>query len=422
MGENPDVCATDSFGRVRGFHNLYVNDASLLPDSPGVNPQGTTMAIALRNADAFVAAGRRRAHGGTRHDGASVVPPIVVTGAPGWLGTRFVEALTTGIPDLDTTALVGPDTPIRCLVQRGVDTSALTGLDDRITAYTGDLGDRESLRELVRDAAGGILVHIAGLVHPARFTRDFERVNVDGTRHLLEAAEEAGVKRAVVVSSNSPIGCNPHAEHRFDERSPYNPYMGYGQSKARMEALVHAVQARGRLETVIVRPPWFYGPHQPARQTLFFTMIKTGKFPILGDGTQRRSMAYVDNICQGLALAAVAPQANGATYWIADAEPYTLNEIVDTVESVLEKDFGLECSHRRFRLPAAVGEVARLTDRSLQGIGLYHQKIHVLGEMHQTIACTIEKAERELGYRPRVALREGMRRSIEWCIENGLWV
>src|SRR5207253_8440658 len=137
---------------------------------------------------------------------------------------------------------------------------------------------------------------------------------------------------------------------------------------------------------------------------------------------QRRSMAYVDNICQGLALAAVAPQANGGTYWIADAQPYTLNEIVDTVESVLEQDFGLECSHRRFRLPAAVGEVARLADRGLQGVGLYQQKIHVLGEMHQTIACSIEKAARELGYQPRVALREGMRRSIEWCLENGLWI
>jgi choline dehydrogenase-like flavoprotein len=53
MGENPDLCATDSFGRLRDFENLYVNDASLIPDSPGVNPQGTTMAIALRNAERF---------------------------------------------------------------------------------------------------------------------------------------------------------------------------------------------------------------------------------------------------------------------------------------------------------------------------------------------------------------------------------
>jgi nucleoside-diphosphate-sugar epimerase len=379
------------------------------------------MAVALRNADAFVAGSTRGRGAQGDRGGTPTVPPVVVTGAPGWLGTRFVEALTGRLPDVDVAAFVGPATPIRCLVQPDADAAGLTALDRRVAPCVGDLNERESLRELLRGAEGGILVHIAGLVHPARFTRDFERVNVDGTRHLLEAAEEAGVKRVVVVSSNSAIGCNPDAEHRFDEQSPYNPSTGYGRSKARMEALVQSVRARGRMETVVIRPPWFYGPHQPPRQTLFFSMIKAGKFPILGNGNQRRSMAYVDNICQGLALAAATPRANGETYWIADERPYTLNEIVETVERVLEEDFGVACSHKRLHLPALVGEGARVADLCLQSVGLYHQKIHVLGEMHQTIACSIEKATRELGYRPSVALREGMRRSIEWCIENGLW-
>ena len=57
-----------------------------------------------------------------------------------------------------------------------------------------------------------------------------------------------------------------------------------------------------------MRAPWFYGPHQPARQTLFFKMIQAGRLPILGDGSQRRSMAYVDNLCQGLLLAASVQQ------------------------------------------------------------------------------------------------------------------
>src|SRR5262249_38375439 len=155
----------------------------------------------------------------------------------------------------------------------------LTALDPRVVPCVGDLTDHASVRAFVRGARGGLLVHIAGLVHPARWTRDFERINVLGTRNLVAAAEEVGVRRLVVVSSNSPLGCNPSKDHVFDERSPYNPYMGYGRSKARMEALIHEAQARGVLETVIIRPPWFYGPHQPARQTLFFSMIKDGKFP-----------------------------------------------------------------------------------------------------------------------------------------------
>jgi nucleoside-diphosphate-sugar epimerase len=71
-------------------------------------------------------------------------------------------------------------------------------------------------------------------------------------------------------------------------------------------------------------------------------------------------------------------------------------------------------------LPSVASEVALLTDWELQKLGLYQQKIHVLSEMNKTIACSVEKAKRELGYRPGVALEEGMRRSLRWCIEQKL--
>jgi nucleoside-diphosphate-sugar epimerase len=129
-------------------------------------------------------------------------------------------------------------------------------------------------------------------------------------------------------------------------------------------------------------------------------------------------MAYVDNICQGLLLAAATPAANGETYWIADERPYPVNEIVATVTEVLES-FGFACKGRQTHLPAAVGAIARQVDGALQAVGLYHQKIHVLGEMDQSIACSVEKAKRELGYAPKFALREGMTASVEWCLANG---
>ena len=128
-------------------------------------------------------------------------------------------------------------------------------------------------------------------------------------------------------------------------------------------------------------------------------------------------MAYVDNICQGLLLCERRSRRRaGETYWIADERPYTMNEIIDTVERVLEKDFGLAVAHKRMTLPGFASDVAWLGRRLLQGVGLYHQKIHVLSEMNKTIACTIEKAKRELGYAPTVALEEGMRRSIRWLL------
>ena len=85
---------------------------------------------------------------------------------------------------------------------------------------------------------------------------------------------------------------------------------------------------------------------------------------------------------------------------------------------VLES-FGYRVQAPAVHVPTAVGGIARWLDGGLQGVGLYQQKIHVLGEMDQTIACSIAKAERELGYAPRFALREGMTASVEWCLANG---
>jgi nucleoside-diphosphate-sugar epimerase/choline dehydrogenase-like flavoprotein len=416
MGENADVCATDSYGRVMGFNNLYVNDASLIPDSPGVNPQGTTMAIAMRNVERFVEGARRAAARHVVH----ARPEILITGAPGWLGTRLVELLANGLVNGawgPGSRLVGK--PIRCLVHPSADPAALERAAPNVELCPGDVTDAGSVRAFLRGAEGATLIHIAGLIHPRRWTRDFERINVGGTRHVLDAAVAARVKRIVAVSSNSPFGFNPSPTDVFTEDSSYSPYRGYGRSKREMERLVNEAQAGGRIEAVIIRPPWFYGPHQPPRQTLFFRMIKQGTFPVLGSGEQRRSMAYVDNICQGLALAATVDEADGRTYWIADERPYSINEIVATVEEVLEQELGIRPPERRRLLPGVVGDFASFVDGCLQGVGLYEQRIHVLGEMNETIACSIERARRDLGYEPQVSLRDGMRASVRWCIENG---
>ena len=186
-----------------------------------------------------------------------------------------------------------------------------------------------------------------------------------------------------------------------------------------MQAELVVKEARD-VETVIIRPPWFYGPNQPARQTTFFTMIRTGKVPLVGNGENRRSMAYVDNICQGLRLCESVEAARGQTYWIADRRPYTMNEIITTIEEVMERDFAIVPARKRMRLPALASKVAWLADKSLQGLGLYQQKLHVLSEMNKTIACSVAKAERELGYRPEIDLREGMRRSMQWMKDRGI--
>ena len=346
---------------------------------------------------------------------------ILVTGSPGWLGTRLVEALIRGLPNDETLKEPRSDSNIRCLILPGQDPSPLRKLSPPIEIVTGDLRNPSDCQRFCAGAKGATLFHTAGVIHPKRIA-DFYAINVTGTLNLLDASINAGIRRAIIVSSNSPCGCNPHPDHLFDEHSPYHPYLNYGRSKMLMELDVQERQRRGQIETVIIRPPWFYGPNQPPRQTQFFRMIRTGKAPIVGSGQNLRSMSYIDNLCQGLLLAASVERAAGQTYWLADRRPYSMNEIIDTIERLLETEFGQKCAHKRFRLPSAASSIAFVADAALQAIGLYHQKIHVLSEMNKTIACSVAKAERELGYRPVVELEEGMRRSLAWCQANGILI
>ncbi|MDX1977031.1 MAG: NAD(P)-dependent oxidoreductase [Pseudanabaenaceae cyanobacterium bins.68] len=340
---------------------------------------------------------------------------ILVTGAAGWLGFNLVKALIEGLPGCTELAKPQLDLQIRCLILPNQDPQPLRQLSPQIEIIQGDLRDRQACIDFCQGARGAVLFHTAGVIHPHKVA-EFAQINTQGTINLVDAAIAAQVKRAMIMSSNSPCGCNPHGDHRFDENSPYNPYLGYGKSKMAMELAVQQRQAQ--IETVIIRAPWFYGEHQPPRQTLFFQMIRDGKAPIVGDGNNRRSMVYLGNLCQGLILAAISSRAKSQIYWIADSEPYTMNQVIDTVERLLEQEFGQTCAHRRLWLPGWVSEFALILDALWQGLGQYHQKLHVLSEMNKTIACSIAKARRELGYQPQVDLEQGMRMSLAWLFSQ----
>jgi nucleoside-diphosphate-sugar epimerase len=130
-------------------------------------------------------------------------------------------------------------------------------------------------------------------------------------------------------------------------------------------------------------------------------------------------MVYTGNLVQGALLAERADAAPGHAYWIADAEPYALRDVLDTVRRALEAE-GLDVSARRpVTIPRFAGVVAERVDGILQASGRYVQAVHVLGELKDTIACDIGRARKELGYEPDVALFDGMRASVRWCLARG---
>jgi len=340
----------------------------------------------------------------------------IVTGASGWFGRAYLDALARGRTDgVGPVARTGP---VRALVAHPAEVPDVLEVHPGAEVHVGDVTDADVLRRLFDDASGASLVHAAGVIH-ARRVADFERVNHEGTRHVIEAASRAGVRRLVHLSSNSPFGTNALVHDEFRQDEPYQPYLGYGQSKMRAEIAVREAHRAGTLETAVVRPPWFYGPWQPERQTTFFTLVRRGRFPLVGSGEQRRSMAYVDNLVQGVALAERHPAAAGRAFWIADERPYPMREVVETVKRAL-RDEGLEVSERQVRLPALASEVAERVDRVLQGRGMYHQEMHVMGEMGKAIACDVSASIEQLGYRPEFSLYEGMRRAVAWCRGRGI--
>jgi len=337
---------------------------------------------------------------------------VILTGGTGWLGRRLAKAITDG-----TLSSRGSKLALKCLVTHGDDPKDLLALGADIE--WGDIRDIEACMALMDEGDDSLVIHAAGLIHPQIFTKDFRDVNVAGMRNILNCATSVRATRILVVSSNSVFGSNLGSCVTFNEQSNYNPYMGYGASKYESERLAAAaIESKGYPEITIVRPPWFYGPGQPARQTEFFRMVKDGNFPLMGDGRNKRSMGYIDSIVSAILLAAYSKIAVGESYWIADDRPYEMVEIVDTIKSVLHDDFGFKVSKRNLHIPASISDLARVVDGTLQSIGLYSQKAHVLSEMNQTIACDINKAKQQLGYAPLCDLREGMQASINWCLTN----
>jgi nucleoside-diphosphate-sugar epimerase len=330
----------------------------------------------------------------------------VVTGAAGWLGQNLVRALA------------GTRERVRCLVHSPGEAPLLEVVGPSVGTVVGDVRDPATVDRLFDGVGPATVFHAAGVIHPEGHTRDLFDVNVGGTQLVLDRARRTGITRFVHVSSNSPFGANPTPAGRFTEDSPYNPYLAYGQSKMEAEQLVQRSHDRGDVPAVIVRAPWFYGPFQPGRQTRFFSTVRRGMFPIPGPGTNRRSLAYTGNLVQGLFCAEIADAAPGRAYWIADAEPYELREVIQGVRDALEAE-GLPVSQRQLHLPASAGIGAAALDAFLQGRGMYVQALHVLGELKDTIACDISRARAELGYEPKTRLVDGMRASIRWCLERG---
>lgn len=330
---------------------------------------------------------------------------VLFTGAPGWLGSRFVDLF----PSLaSANGLTGAGLRIVGLAisreQRA--TLEAAGVEVRV----GDVASPEVAAECCEGV--DFVVHAAGVIHPAR-VRDFDHVNVDGTAAMLAAARAAGVRRFVLVSSNAAQGFNVRREWLMREDDPLRPESPYGRSKRAAEDLVRAADTLQGLRTTVLRPCLYYGVRAPDRMLRLFRMVASGRALVFGDGHALRSMTRIDELAETCVRALAHPAAPGGTFWIADARPYTTLEVLEATARALDVPL------RFLRLPAALASTCEHLDNRLGALGRYAMSLHVVGESVRDVGCDPGRAIKTLGFCPRSELDAGLRESVAWARARG---
>ena len=319
-------------------------------------------------------------------------PPLLITGAPGWLGNRFIDAFVNGLPD--GTPL--PRRRVRLLVEpRHV---GLLDLPAPFEVVAGDILDGAAVARAL-DGIGAVY-HLAGAIHPPR-TAMLHRVNDAGTRTLVEACAAAGVRRVLLMSTDAIAGSGTPGRRLFDETTPDNPWGDYGVSKQRGEQHLLAATRAGRIDGTSLRGLWFFGAFAPVRQESFLAMMGWRRQLVFGDGTNLRNVSVTDNLVRAFTQAETAPTTIGQWYWIGDARAdYTVDEIYRILCAAKGKPF------RPLHLPRAVCTVARAVDRARARAGRLHPTIHSMGKFDRDISGTIDAARRDFGYAPVTSLAE----------------
>ena len=329
---------------------------------------------------------------------ARVVSPLLITGVPGWLGNRLVDVLVNG----DRFGHRYPERPVRLLVHPSF--RGRLELPARFEVRPGDLLDPTAMRDAVTGV--GTVIHLAGAIYPPRVESLYE-VNTRGTRNLVNACVERGVRRFLFMSTDSVCGHGTPTRRVFDETTPPSPYRHYGRSKWLAEEYVLEKTRAGQLDGTALRGFWFFGPYAPPRQLGFARMFASWPRQIVfGDGQNLRSVSHVDNVVQALLAAEPAPASFGWCYWVGDADG---GYAVDTIYATLARAFGRP--YRPFYVPRGLctGLLGAADRLWADGFGRLQPTIHAVAKFPLDIAGRSDAAVRDFGYAPRVSLEDAAR-------------
>jgi len=322
---------------------------------------------------------------------------VLVTGAAGFTGGRLAQTL-----------LAAGDT-VRALTRSPVPALAEAGAE----VVTGDLLDAAA----VERAAAGVegVYHIAAIYRQAGLRDEVYRaVNAAAVRTVIDAAARAGARRVVHCSTVGVHGDIEHPPARED--APLRPGDIYQVTKLEGERIAREAAEDTEMEVVIVRPTGIYGPGD-RRLLKLFRGVARGRFATLGSGRIFYHLTYIDDLVEGFRLCATVPGAAGRTYILAGPEVTTLNELV----AIVATEAGVPPP--RLHLPVWPFWVAgALCEAACAPLGieppLYRRRVDFFTKSRK---FDISRACAEIGYAPKVGLREGVARTLAWYRANR-WV
>jgi nucleoside-diphosphate-sugar epimerase len=242
---------------------------------------------------------------------------------------------------------------------------------------------------------------------------EFWRINVDAVANLLEASLVHNVLRFVHCST---VGVQGEIEDPpASESYRFKPGDHYQESKLAGERIALEYMEKG-LRVTVVRPVGIYGPGDERFLKLFKPIAK-GYFVMVGTGDTLYHLTYIDDLVQGLVLAATRQEAVGQVFTIAGEKYTTLNELVDMIAKVVGR--------KRMKIAIPLMPVmlaAAVCDKTFRAFGLsppiYPRRVEFFALDR---AFSIEKARRTLGYEPKVGLEEGLRRTADWYRKQGIF-
>jgi len=322
---------------------------------------------------------------------------ILVTGATGFTGMAL------------TNELVRRGEKVRALVRSLSSARALSKAGVELVE-----GDLTRAEDVERAAEGVSLIYHIGAVfrsagHPDSY---YHAVNAEGTAHVLEAARRHGVARTVHCSTVGVHG--GVSELPSDESAPYRPGDIYQITKLAGEQYAQEAIARGE-PVVIFRPTGIYGPGD-LRFLKLFRSIDRGTFIMFGSGRPHYHFTYIDDLVEGMLLCGEHPDALGETFILGGDEYVQLNDLVKLIADVLA------VRRPRWRLPLGpLLLAAKACERVCVPLGI-DPPLHTrrCDFFIKERAFTSEKARRILGFDPKVGLAEGMQRTADWYVEQGL--